>query len=528
MKFGTKDGSSDGTVRVNKRSIGSLRRAQFITTFGPGALLDLPKDSVILGATDYWDCEKPLSEPRLATLLGVMNFKQTKVSSDMRKDPGVVGAFRFPYMYYCPSCGRLDKYWNIGKGEDKRKCAWCDKDLVPSRFVAACENGHIEDFPYSWWVHRGRPCDHEDLRIEFSKKTGSLSGITVTCKSCGAKRNLEGATNVDALAKMRCRGHMPWINRADECEKGEGCSGHLRVLQRGASNVYYSITASALTIPNATCPVIDDAWEQICVLWGTLDSNPSMRTQLIENMYGKQLRDAGYTVPDALSYIENRIGGGIQSRNHLDIRDIYEDEYRALNAPDQDTRNFKTAHEGVPEGFEDYIEDVVLVSRLREVVALRGFTRVSPIDSDLDDTGEEERRIMPPYARKQNWLPAVELLGEGVFIRLKADAVERWASRAGSRYGTMAANLIRSLIRCDNFSPAYVLLHTLSHVLIRQLSIDCGYSSASMKERIYSTFHDSDAEMYGVLVYASSSDSDGSLGGACAPGPQRPFGCDPW
>jgi hypothetical protein len=69
------------------------------------------------------------------------------------------------------------------------------------------------------------------------------------------------------------------------------------------------------------------------------------------------------------------------------------------------------------------------------------------------------------------------------------------------------------IMKCSNFSPEFVMLHTLAHILIRQLTNDCGYSGSSLKERIYSSWPESNKKMAGILIYTSASDSDGSLGG---------------
>ena len=105
------------------------------------------------------------------------------------------------------------------------------------------------------------------------------------------------------------------------------------------------------------------------------------------------------------------------------------------------------------------------------------------------------------------------MLGEGIFIKLREDILDAWETANENYYEPMRLRLEESNLECDNFSPRYVLLHTLSHLLIRQLSVECGYSGASIKERIYSTYPDSNLKMAGILLYTSSSDSDGSLGG---------------
>ena len=124
-----------------------------------------------------------------------------------------------------------------------------------------------------------------------------------------------------------------------------------------------------------------------------------------------------------------------------------------------------------------------------------------------------EEDSVPLSNNRLDWYPGIELLGEGIFIRLNEDALEKWEKNNIEYYIPMHQRLENSNVECINFSPRYVLLHTLSHLLIRQLALECGYSGASIKERIYCTYPESEIKMAGILLYTSSSDSDGSLGG---------------
>ena len=144
----------------HKKVVGRLRKTQLITTFGNGSIVDMPDYSVIMAGANYWKDNSPvLHEPNLEKLLKVSYFKEPYVSNsqddDMTPD---VPAFRFPYYHFCPdpNCGRLMPYWGFGDVTD-RSCAngHSKRNIVPSRFIAACTNGHLEDFPYEWWVHYG-------------------------------------------------------------------------------------------------------------------------------------------------------------------------------------------------------------------------------------------------------------------------------------------------------------------------------------------------------------------------------------
>jgi hypothetical protein len=56
------------------------------------------------------------------------------------------------------------------------------------------------------------------------------------------------------------------------------------------------------------------------------------------------------------------------------------------------------------------------------------------------------------------------------------------------------------------------MMHTFAHLLIREMALECGYNSASIRERIYSN-DDPSSPMAGILIYTAAADSDGTLGG---------------
>ena len=172
----------------------------------------------------------------------------------------------------------------------------------------------------------------------------------------------------------------------------------------------------------------------------------------------------------------------------------------------------------VPAGFSSLVHRVVLARKLLEVRALVGFTRVDSAGASTDDGGLRPT-LAPLYRNRPDWLPAVEVRGEGVFIELDEEAVASWEAKPEvvSRARAMADKFHQwEAERGTDPTPfpgaRYVLLHSLAHTLIRQLSLDCGYSASSVRERIYSST-DPKRKMAGVLLYTASPDSEGSLGG---------------
>lgn len=510
-----------------KKVVGQLRRTQLVTTFGSGAIVDMPDYSVIIAATDNWKDASPiLHEPNLEKLLKVSYFKQPYVSENTEDSyTPDIPAFRFPYMHFCPECGRLMSYIGFGAEEDN-KCPKCKKRIVPSRFVAACINGHIEDFPYRWWVHSGdfSECESRDgddsLKISFSDETGGLDSIVITCTKCGKKRSMAGCLGKDALKGYSCHGKRPWIGMKSAHYDPKPCKAPMWGLQRGASNIYFSQTASALTIPPWSSKLNQEMelnWDRLS---SVLDANPTEENLLvaIKIAFHKLLQTGTYSEKDILKEIRKRQNDN--SEEEYTKKDLYEDEYqvfclRDYNQPDD--FQFRIESTEVTETLSPYLEDVIMVKRLREVLALKGFRRISPEQPEKSDDKFRGYQLdgdcVPLSKIPLNWYPAIEMLGEGIFIKIREDILTMWEQKNLNFYEAMRERLETSNVECDNFSPRYVLLHTLAHLLIRQLSVECGYSDASIKERIYSTYPDSSKSMAGILLYTSSSDSDGSLGG---------------
>ena len=520
MKYGSKMKQS------NKKVVGKIRKSQLITTFGTGAIADMPDYSVIMASTDYWGDSRVLFEPNLQRLLGMKYFKEPRATeSDFPSGNPDLPAFRFPMMHFCPKCKKLMSYKLFGDAEG-RKCSECGKELVPSRFIAACINGHLEDFPYKWWVHGGNIGDcpaadrYDKLTIDFSSSSGGLGSIKIKCTACGKERSMEGCMSKDALKGYRCRGSRPWIGLKKDSYDPEECNAAMRTLQRGASNVYFSVTQSALTIPpwsKAIQAEIESRWTQIK---DYLANKPTdeMLDMFIKAIFVDVLAKGIYSVADLKSEIKRRDDNSENDENEFNEYKLFEEEYKALcNEYDDEAEDrFKTIESDVPEHFEDFLDSIMLVKRLREVLALKGFRRITPerpADDDERSVGMNGNEYVPLSSAPVDWLPAIEMLGEGIFIRFNEEKVAEWEERMGWRYEAMKANLGDDNIDNHKFSPRFVMLHTFSHLFIRQLTAQCGYSGSALKERIYSTYSDSDVPMAGVLIYTSSSDSDGSLGG---------------
>ena len=492
-----RQGAGESRPKVAKAR-GAVRRGQLVTTFGPGAILPIEDESFMVCGIDRWTVSEPnLHEPRLERELHVRGFVIPPAEGAGRDVPVV----RFPRWHSCPGCRRLapHDYFTDFHGN---QCPECNRDLIPSRFVVACLRGHVDDFPYSRWVHEGGAAgDGHELSLETRGTTASLADMVVKC-SCGARRTMESAFDRFALRDItRCFGSRPWLTRKDD-----SCSESVRALQRGASNVWFSHTRSALSIP----PWSQGAHRILERYWGVLKAVPDHA--LVSTIEGLRLARLGsYTAEDLAAAVRERM-----RRNSGDAatEPLRTQEYSALcrGKPEEShDAEFVAIEAEVGEELRPFVAQVMLVKRLREVRALEGFSRVLPVGGHDDD------RLAGLFETDPGWLPAIEVKGEGVFLRFDGAALNTWSDlpavkkRVGILDKRQRGRAERHGWAVQDLSAAKVLIHTLSHLLIDQFALEAGYPTAALRERLYVQ-----GDQAGLLIYTATTDSAGSLGGVVA------------
>jgi hypothetical protein len=517
--------------------VGKARRSHAASTFGPGAVVDVrapsgaPISGVVAGLEE-WDRAAPQGrsgllhfqrthEPRLQRRLGVAGFRLPPVKEDdSTSQNDLLPIVRFPGWLVCPGCERLDRadrFTFDRPGDPERWCGPCNlgrapRDrvhAVPVRFIVACEDGHLNDFAWQRWI--GCDCgDRHALRL--STEGAGLAGKVVSCGRSGCAsaatsvvdRSLEGAFGKNALRArgIRCSGGRPWLPAApDDCQRPP------RVLQRGASAVYFSASESSLDIPPFSTDLstalgadgalyMDAADEDRPAVLRTIARRSGQPLEVLQRVLEAWRLALDAEAPDA----------PLEWAEYLQL-------VRGGSEP-IDGGQFQTRPGTVPPEFLHALDAVVLVRRLREVRALVGFTRIKPPAGPFRDPTSRLGRL---YATAPNWLPAVELRGEGVFLRFSTEAIAAWEARPAvierarqlaSRRATPDADPAEEARKT---SPRFLMLHSFAHGLMRQLSLECGYSSAALRERLYVGFAPKD--MAGVLIHTGSADSEGTLGG---------------
>ena len=520
--------------------LGTVRRSQLISTFGIGSIVDLEKGSFMPMGLEDWERVTGLpslsiGEPRLQAMLGVSHFRLGPVKEDL---PGTTQvrarsaapAVRFPRWHECPRCHRIGHEgapFELAADGGRLVCLAHGPPVytTPVRFVVACRKGHLNDFPWEWWAHRDRPagvCVSPSLYLGSHGQSASLSDLYVRCAACGTKerpvrKSLSDAFGANALSGSSCSGFRPWLY-----DREADCDQPVRALQRGASNVHFGVVVSALSIPPASEAVSLIVQE----IRAFLDGVPEATLPAV--LAGVAIQH-GVSVEQLLtSYRQLRTleGGGASLTERL----ARVEEYEALSEDREDpviggvVPQFRNNVLEPPPALMGLFDLVGAVSRLREVRVLAGFSRIEPYPVSAEQIRQAIRdgHISPLSRTPRNWLPAAEIRGEGIFLRFRTDAVDAWvqANHGVRRRAAILEARSRAIAdqrgytRDYTVTPRLLLVHAFSHALIRQISVECGYSASALRERLYVAEADAAGPvMNGMLIYTGSPDSEGSLGG---------------
>lgn len=529
--------------KLVSRRVGGVRPSQLMYTYGVGALVDLPAMAVIVAGIDDWNLthssevheDRLLSAvraelgPQIEALRSAPWQEETRDIFDDWARTGIP-VLPFPRWMRCPRCGLLSA--SIGeqgqlfnsKVEPSRpdrsrfvhtNCTRAKSPpVVPARFVVACTDGHIDDFPWVEFCHAKSggvcPSGVPSMEIQDRGRGTRSTEVQVKCRSCQSSAWVTTAFSQPDKLPL-CRGREAHLRRF----KPGGCQLRVKPMLLGASNAWFPLTASALSIPPSSDPLkilllgfgaaLDPIGSEDDVS-AAIKFNPMLAP--LKNHTPQQVWAALVEIRDAA------VGGGVV----VDLRrpewNVFTHPGTAPSGPDFQLQQVK-----VPHRYAEKLHSVVRADRLREVVTLTGFTRVDGPDSGVDEDVEVPNRA--PISRdRPTWLPAAEVRGEGIFLSLAEDALAPWEDRVGADPGAEGLRLahIRWRQRRGLDTGAvwrghrYTLLHSLSHLMINELALECGYSAASIRERLYCAEGGSDS-MAGILLYTSAPDSEGTLGG---------------
>lgn len=561
--------TSSSDVRV-----GSMRPSQLMWSYGIGAMIDLPRLSVMVEGLDRWstDHARVISEDRLLAAVRRSLGPQVKrlfeppmpeeepfglPPSDPAYRIGVpVGVF--PKWLRCPRCKLLsdvdsgvftregnstrpDEVQYVHKGCSKQGRGR-PPSCVPARFVVACQAGHLDDFPWREFVHRGPTTCRGTLRFYEVGSSLETANLFVACDEglgfpgrvdrendhhgggdggCG----MPPRSMVDAFGERArntlpiCRGRHPHL-----CDATDKCGRELRTILLGSSSSWFPKAISALSIPTVQSE-LDQAVEDNWALLESVDSIANIAFSRKANL----LRGATeFTDEEIFAAVEARRSG---QAGPADTEDMKLPEWEVLSNPASAPRgeDFLVTMGEIPTGYEHFLKPTVLVEKIREVNALIGFTRLEAPEELL--RGNDDLTYAPLSINSPTWVPANEVRGEGILIRFRDDLIEAWENSQSVMDHLGALVLANDAWRAARgLDPGlgypghrHVLIHTFSHLLMRELALECGYSASSIRERIYASPVE-EGGMAGVLLYTAATDSEGTLGGLVRLGEARMLG----
>lgn len=509
-----------------ERILHDLRLSETVTPFGVGAIVDVLGQSLIAPDTSWWDLKfaPEISCERLLARLGPGVLRQAPAHSGRAaKDTAHLLYWRFPAWRFCERCTKLSMITGKSKGRWINRCD-CGGTLVPMRYVAICEKGsHIQDIPWFKWAHRGNDAGvteavrfcraYKELNFVRSSQHGEgLASIRVVCNGCKRSRPLSALVSKESLHRdgIRCEGTQPW----EDPKPGNVCNHHLTAVQRGATGNYIAERLSALDIPEER-PQSAEKADKI--------RNHTYFEKVVSDNGGPQAEMVAQWIADELGVTAEEVlalaAGGDDSAKapRLELKD---GEWAAFlkkleggrdhSAGDFVVDGWKVPTDSAwPSALTSRLVNVGQVRRVREVRAFCGFRR-NAADADFvpADLGPNRKR-RPVY-------PAIELFGEGIFLRFDEDRVTEWENlpevRARADILMERRNSSQWAHRLDVPEPRFIALHTIAHLLIRRLAFASGYSSASLQERIYA-HSDRPDRTAGILIYTAAGDAQGTLGG---------------
>jgi Domain of unknown function (DUF1998) len=523
-----------------------VRQSHVISNISVGAIFQIGGLSMVPFDIRYWRDEgEEIEMPRLAVELH-HSFRKAPVCEQRggREIGGRIPVVRFPRWLYCPKCRKMSYVSSPEGGADEAylcnnpNCRKVHATLASMPWVSICANGHLDELSWRDLVHinatgpKQLTCKSYE-HMFFNPTDSQVRHSQIVCRACNASLNLNALKAPHFLDKFFCSGKQPWLYAEEKCTAKPEVAGI------GDHFVHYPDIISALDIPpESRRDLRDDTGQRIRKHpeWRKLEEmckSKGISNPFVEHMISMLVNELNCTnkeIEQLLTPVLPKIQSEEQAEQVIpQSHALRQDEYNALLATITDYREYerfitvnRTSEWLVwlnneasisPElqSLMSCISNVVEVTRLREVRALRGFTRVNP-------PGSPDTRLVPPdLVGTSSWLPAAEFFGEGVFFALAHETLHEWQKKSAvlSRTETarkgFEAYWAKRLAISEASLPAFMALHTLSHLMIREMAFECGYPAASLRERLY--FSEGASGMAGVLIYLGAGEPGGSLGG---------------
>jgi len=376
-------------------------------------------------------------------------------------------------------------------------------------YYVVCEAGHISDFPYDRWCHKGAECPGVSNLIYRN----NVPTPYILCTTCEASNYIPTSFKGDAYkdffnqVSYNCYGDQPWKSGTSKCN----CTEQIRIIRKEDSNSYFPINYSSVKLPRKKSQK-DISWQNDPDMPGIIskyEKNKDLKYQ--SDRFKSRIKELIDDYEDkGITLTEYEIVSYINKDEVMHIDDFKRDEYNVL---DQITKmsdyelnslEFKQMVFDLSDIPDDYKNDsyykifntISVLERLTVVTAAVGFSRVKP-----RTLSKEDEKYVNSLKRADGKYIATELKGEGIFFSFKKEWIKK---------------------NIENKDEKKRFIHTISHLMMKELGEVSGYPITSLSERLY--FDDTKGkEMYGVLIYTASNDKNGTLGGVVEEGTLKNF-----
>jgi hypothetical protein len=504
-------------------------------------------------------------EPRLSALLHVDRFccppDYRHVAQGQLAPPNAglyVPALRFPRWYRHTRSGEMQRF-NLDSARIPNPPGggrW-----QPVRFISVCAAGHLCEFPWKEWI--GCQCAGDGNLILTDRGGSELTSIRVECRACpdgssGRRgRNLANTTvkpdvqtgeqSAFQSAGINCPGDLPWLG---EGAAEPNCNQPLIGALINQTNIYFPRTLSAIALPDIRIQNEDvarlraEVEKDVSFLgvaltrWrmGDAEERSDVAADVKRKLSRRGFEAQEIVILQALeslfdaSALAQSAGASRPADPESELLTFRRAEFNIIrnevNEPEH-VPDLCVISSTIPQELLPWIARVNLVERLRETRTFYGFDRLesngNPL-ADMPDAAMRQLFRVPPHQPQDCWLPAVEVFGEGIYVELREERLAAWQTeharwledRLDDGFVARLGGLFQAmppLAAADRaWASRYLLVHSLAHILINQLVFECGYSTASLRERLYISA-DRTAPMAALLIYTAAGDSEGTLGG---------------
>ncbi len=422
-----------------------------------------------------------------------------------------------------------------------------EEELIQDNIVLICENGHISDFPWSQYLkwkednqtssnkevielfNNQRCCNNSEIKITSSNANASgFDGKWLKCDSCKKQTSLKGLMSL----KIKCQGEKPWEadvgdskyyggdkNARTQYSPREYCTGFLKVALSTGNNLYFSRVVSSIYIPDKLFMnerILE--LKRLEVLLDVAKNNNNFEEAIkinnsINSINDEQSTENTIFIPDSEKEVKFRYDEFIALTNKTDVE---------INI-DEKSLKVKDVTENLGEDLAPYFSKILRIDNMKITSSQLDFSRVLPADADASTI-----KLKNIFKGNQDSIlayPVVENYGEGILFAFDYSKINEFASIGNFLNDEIKAKLLKLNKESNNFSEKAIeygvlnswqlyLVHTFTHLIIKELEFQCGYPTASLSERIYIS-NDEKYKMYGCMIYTAEG-AEGSMGGVIA------------